>query len=106
MKPECPITVLWVQIYSFSPATLGKQEQLRGEGAGVNLGKHRIVVKEASSEVSSLWVRRTLKEPRAPPQPYWVSLAGRRHPSERERVAVEGMEQDAEREGGGRRERA
>lgn len=42
--------------------------------------------------------------PREPPQPHQVSLAGRRHPSKGEKVGEEGMEQETEREGGGRGE--
>lgn len=42
--------------------------------------------------------------PRESPQPHRVSLAGRRHPSKGEKVGEEGMEQETEREGGGRGE--
>lgn len=59
-----------------------------------------MVLKEARSEVSSLWARGASKGAKSTPQPCWVSLAGRRHPSKREKVGEE-MEQDTEREGGG-----
>lgn len=44
----------------------------------------------------------TLRRPKWPPQPYWVSVAGRRHPSIDEKVG-ERMEQNTERKRDGRR---
>lgn len=91
---------------SLNLATLGKpqgpeeEKEPRGIQGSTGLWRRRLVQRSAASRpgeaVMGSW---------AHPQPYWVSLAGKQHPS-KEKVGEDSKEQDTQREGGGRGESA
>lgn len=63
------------------------QERTRSQS---DLGKHRAVVKETEQKPAARGARKALRGRREPPQPQWLSLAGRRQPTKGEAVEEEG----------------